>query len=323
MNSKISEPRVTIKPNAMYFYCLPVDYSRRVQVHTGNLYQYSNNVMQLKQIKRIREIVNVLSIISKYKGVYSREKGLWFKFKLSFITLTLPVDTEMSDKELKSKVFSPLMNRLEKQRKELLYIYKAEVSDNDRLHLHITTNVFIHHKKLRKLYISQLKKAGILKDDDKRDYPCTEIKAVQNVKNIAAYISSYISKKDMYKKPLKRYFKIYGKRIRKSTDTEFKLPKNYFQNLKRKINCRIWDASKCLKIKPPSVNIEEAEVNQLVKKVEKHPEYIYERLDYIGIGKVNNNMKKDIPEYIRYIKNHYKEALKREAENQTVNYMED
>lgn len=316
------EPRITLKPNAMYFYSLPVVPYKRTQIHTGNLYKYNNGIVGDKQAKRIREIVNVLSIIAKWKGVYSKEKELWFKFKLSFITLTLPKTINKSDKEIMQEIFSPLMNRIQKQRPELLYIYKAETSDNGRLHLHITTNIFIHHKKLREMYLSQLKKAGVLDENDKRDYPCTEVKAVRNVKNIAGYMSAYICKKDVYKKPLKKYLEKYKKQLRELTDTSFQLPKNYYKNLKRKVTCRIWDASKCLKIRFPSESPGDSVVASLVRQVELHPEYLFDRLDYIGIGRVNKAIRKDIPSYIQYIKKHFKEAVSRETKNQSHTYVE-
>lgn len=74
----------------------------------------------------------------------------------------------------------------------------------------------------------------------------TDIHAVKNQKALGAYMAKYMLKGDLYKTPLKRYFRRFGKALAQK-NFSCNIPKNYFQNLKRKLNCKKWDCSMALK----------------------------------------------------------------------------
>lgn len=248
-NNGIEHLYTSIDPTGMSIYYYSKDKPRttnRTTFKAGHSDNYRMGTLSRNAQKKLKRAINTLVLVSNYKTVYEAATGRRFRFKLNFITLTLPTKTTLTDNEVKGKILGEFLRKWRKRSPGLLYIWKAEVQDNNNIHFHLTTNKFIHYKKLKQRWNRELEKHGIKHPTLGVEANSTDVHAVKNVKNIAAYLATYMGKKDLYKKPLKRWHKRYQKQLADRGRTEVKLPKNYFKNIKRQISGRKWDCSKSL-----------------------------------------------------------------------------
>lgn len=152
-------------------------------------------------------------------------------YKLTFITLTLPSSQIHTDNEIKSECLNHFLTSLRRKFSIDLYIWKAEKQENHNIHFHILTNKFIPWEQLRDEWNRIINKLGYVdryqakmkeffKDgfrisdnpldkrteekqraaylqnlaSDFRNPNSTDIHALYKIKNVAAYISKYLSK---------------------------------------------------------------------------------------------------------------------------------
>lgn len=200
-----------------------------------------------KSQSRIKNYINLLVECSDEKEIYSRKENLRFIYRVGFCTLTLPSDFNMYDADVYRLVFKPFIRILKEQFDLGEYLWKAEVQDNGQLHFHLTLNVWIHWFYINREWNNQLKKNGYTFASVNHERATTEIHSTKSVKNLAAYLCGYVTKKDTYKKKGKEFIKAnYNK---KTTQTD--LPESFFlvggEYRKRNINIKLWDCSVNLK----------------------------------------------------------------------------
>lgn len=161
-----------------------------------------------KGARRLGAALNWMILFSPLKEVYSRQENIRFKFKINFITLTLPTPQKHDDHYIKQRLLAPFLKWLERSWNVNSYIWKAEAQDNGNIHFHITTNQFIHWKAIRGKWNRLLAAHGYCKvfqdgTNDKGD-AATQVKSVKTMKGIVSYLKGYITKKDVFKKKLSR-----------------------------------------------------------------------------------------------------------------------
>jgi hypothetical protein len=129
------------------------------------------------------------------------------KFRLSFITLTIahpePLETTVTHPAL--KVFlqhfktPPAKKAISEQMKS--YIWKCELQERGQIHYHITTNAFLHYWEIRRVWNGiQFRRGWIedyLKKTGKTDPNSTDVHSVYKVRDIGAYLSKYLSKRQV------------------------------------------------------------------------------------------------------------------------------
>lgn len=206
----------------------------------------SQGLFSQKSRSRLRTAIDWLIFSSKYKTVYVKKTASLFRYKVNFITLTLPSAQIHSDSLIVKKIFSPFMEAWQKRAKGLLYVYKAEKQDNGNLHFHVIANTFFHYKKLRNKWNKAVEKLGYISRSKVLDPNSTDVHALSNKGDLSLYLTSYFAKKDIYKKPLKRYFKRFRSALADQSRVVCHLPKKYFLNIKPRVSCALWGASKAL-----------------------------------------------------------------------------
>lgn len=154
-----------------------------------------------KAQKRIKNAINWLIVSAKEKSVYQKSTGKRFNFKVNLVTLTLPdTASEIKEREFKTNLMHPFLVYMKKYYGLKNYVWKLEFQKNGKLHIHITTDSFIHYDVLRHYWNSLLKKNGYLDDFIKKykhDNPnSTDVHSVWKVKNLGAYIAKYMSKNE-------------------------------------------------------------------------------------------------------------------------------
>lgn len=162
--------------------------------------QHKGDVSAKSQTK-IRNAVNWLLSAARYKRVYDRKSGKHFFFKVNFVTLTIPAcDVIPQDKFIKEQIFHPWIQYARKYWGLRNYVWRAEAQANGMLHFHITTDTFLHHLDIRKVWNRLLEKNGLLSDHLKRGYDAnpnsTDVHAVRKVRDLAAYLAKYFCKQE-------------------------------------------------------------------------------------------------------------------------------
>lgn len=187
--------------------------------------------VSLQAKRKIGKALDYLLTMANPKKVTSRTTGRHFKFKIGFITLTLPSEQIHTDNEIKSKCLNSLLIELKKYYHVKNYVWRAEKQKNGNLHFHIIVDKFIPWSELRdrwnrivnKLgyvdryreelknwhqggfkvredllkkwdYKKQIKAYQAGKANDWNSPNSTDIHSVQKILNIKAYVSKYLTK---------------------------------------------------------------------------------------------------------------------------------
>ncbi len=195
----------------------------RFKEHTG--------IISQKAKRRMLKAIDWLLILSENKTVHSPSTKKKFKFKISFITLTLASKQVHSDNEIKKELLNQFLIEARKKWNVDKYVWRAEKQKNGNIHFHIVVDKFIQYDRLRKVWNRIQNKLGYVdryaveqnnfhKDGfkfrkqfaknwsyakQKKAYhegiACgwinpnsTDIHSVAKIKNLANYIGKYCSK---------------------------------------------------------------------------------------------------------------------------------
>lgn len=205
--------------------------------------QYSGSLTPFAK-RKLKRAIQLLVASSKDKEAPNFKTGKMFKFKVNFVTLTLPAPQDnVTDKDLKKYCLDNLIKRLRRKHKLNNYVWRAERQKNGNLHFHLISDTYIHYQSLRDNWNELLNKFGYIdKFEQKyghRNPNSTDIHAVWKVKNLSQYFIKYMSKD------------------------------NPEQD---KIQGKLWDCSKALKTKKNCEMLMEGEVFDKWNEVTADPE---------------------------------------------------
>lgn len=153
-----------------------------------------------KQRKRMQCALRWMLLFSKEKTVYSKSKKSYFKFRINFITLTLSAAQQHPDTFILHSMLFPFLKYLERSHKVTAYIWRAEIQGRrlrerkERcIHFHITTDRFIHWRKIRNKWNALQLAHGYRAAGT--DPNSTDVHSVKNTGSIIRYMGKYITKK--------------------------------------------------------------------------------------------------------------------------------
>lgn len=152
-----------------------------------------------KSKSKLKQSINWLIMAATKKNVKSLKYNQVFKFKINFITLTIP---PQENEIIEEKKFKTILNTwLTYHRKYSNlnnYVWKIEKHKDNRLHIHILTDTFIHHQSVKKSWNTILQRNGLLEFHYKKfenyDPNSTDIHSIKKVKKVAAYVVKYMAK---------------------------------------------------------------------------------------------------------------------------------
>lgn len=170
---------------------LPGD--KKIKAYSGDMTKGS--------IQRLKKAVNTLVAIADWKTSPLLKKKGTFRWKLNFITLTLPSSQgSISDKEIKSKCLNPWLKAMTRKFGLKNYIWKAEKQDNGNLHFHLTTDIYLLHTNIRNEWNYYINKLGYVDrfalKHGHSNPNSIDVHATYKVKNLAAYLIKYITKQN-------------------------------------------------------------------------------------------------------------------------------
>lgn len=191
----------------------------------------NNGLISEHTAKKIRKKINWLLFVARPKKVFHQSSKKWVKFKLCFVTLTLPSKQRHTDQVIKNKCLNQLLIELKRYHGVTLYLWRAEKQQNGNIHFHILTDKFIDSDRLRFRWNRIINKLGYVDDYRNQmikkvkcfaDYynlfinqgsyqqlyqryirgravnwnnpNSTDVHSLSKVKNVAAYLSKYMSK---------------------------------------------------------------------------------------------------------------------------------
>lgn len=141
--------------------------------------------------RKIRNAIEWLLASAEEKYLFSKKANRFYKWKLSFLTLTLPTQGNMTDIQVKSILNSFLT--LAKYNYGLRsYIWKAEPQARGVIHFHLTSDCYMWKNSVRYEWNRLLSKHGLLNGNT--DAPSTKIHSTYRVQNMAAYLTKYFVK---------------------------------------------------------------------------------------------------------------------------------
>lgn len=112
---------------------------------------------------RLRYAIQMLWEISPWHYDINPKTGQTYKWKLNFITLTLPCSQRsFSDYDCKRFLLAPMIQDLKRKYNVSAYVWKAETQVNGNIHFHLTTNTYIPHDDLRKRWNHILNRWGFI-----------------------------------------------------------------------------------------------------------------------------------------------------------------
>jgi len=161
--------------------------------------------------KRIRTAVDIFLQVSPKRFIFNPVTEKRQLFQLSFITLTIPQEERIlapeGHKALKVFLqhFKKPWHKRKMSEQVRSYIWKAELQERGQLHYHITTNSFLHHVEIRRVWNDIQKARGWL-DSFKMVHGhynpnSTDVHAVQKINDIKRYLSKYLSKPNIVPAP--------------------------------------------------------------------------------------------------------------------------
>lgn len=185
-----------------------------------------------KASERIKEKVSWLYELAKNKTVTTTGGKTLFSFKMNFITLTLPALQSHTTATITAECLNQFLTECKAKFGLENYVWRLEFQKNGNAHYHLATDTFINYTDAKLIWNRCLFKLGYIRayrekfenmsfaeyqnatnSDGKIDFnimrerygrgratnwdsPNTvDVRAVSNAKNIAFYISKYITKK--------------------------------------------------------------------------------------------------------------------------------
>lgn len=163
---------------------------QRTKAYSGKLSQGA--------AKRLRKAIELLCMSIKPITILNPVTKRYHKHRLSFITLTISKNENITAQEAYANCLAPLLRYLREKHKMNTYVWKAEVQKRGQIHYHITTPTFLHWQHLRDTWNNLQRKAGYLQDYHKSkghyNANSTDIHEVRHVTDLASYLMKEFAK---------------------------------------------------------------------------------------------------------------------------------
>lgn len=191
----------------------------------------NNGFLSDHALSKLSRAIEYFIFMATEKRVFSHLQNKYIKFRVVFVTLTLPSAQIHSDKKITNKCLNQLLIELERYHNIKRYIWRAEKQGNGNIHYHLLMNEFIDYQILRKRWNRICNKLGYVDtyqkkmteffangfrlsanpndlrspEDQRKAFiigqrsnwtspNSTDIHNTKKIKNIQAYISKYLKK---------------------------------------------------------------------------------------------------------------------------------
>lgn len=201
---------------------------KKVKMPESN--KHDGNISK-RAASRIKKGINWMLFLANDKELPSKVHGRTFKFKLSFITLTLSSQQLHTDNEIKKTCLNHFLVEARRKWNVKNYLWRAEPQKNGNIHFHVLCDKFVPWSELRDVWNNIQNKLGYVDRyrskmreyyadgfkvkteflpkwslaDQRRAFNrnvksdwnspnSTDVHAIHKINNIAAYLSKYCTK---------------------------------------------------------------------------------------------------------------------------------
>jgi hypothetical protein len=228
-------PMATIHPDKICLYN-KIEFDgtrprRNPSVHLQGVNNSHAGKVSVVARRKISKAVRYLLFLANDKYLPDTAHGKAYKFRLGFLTLTLPSSQIHTDQEIKEKCLNQLFIEMRRKWNVHNYIWRAEKQKNGNIHFHILVDKFVPWSELRDCWNRIVNKLGYVdryrdemrafhsgsftvrrdllktwtykaqvkayqkgKANDWSSPNSTDVHSVHTVKNIQAYIVKYCTK---------------------------------------------------------------------------------------------------------------------------------
>lgn len=205
MGKFLQIPILQIRPSMLLAYEIPAERpTKRDKGHQSKLELFKSvaaysGLINTNSQKKLKHAINLLVAISKWKTAFNPETNSEFKFKVNFITLTLPgPQGTISDKTIKKECLDVWLKMAKRRWKLGSYVWRAERQHNGNIHFHFITDTFIPYDQLRDSWNERVNRLGFIDRFEAkhghRNPNSTDVHAVQKIAKLAAYVCKYMAK---------------------------------------------------------------------------------------------------------------------------------
>jgi hypothetical protein len=149
--------------------------------------------------KRLSKCLQIMACVTPQRRLVHPVSQQMFNFRLNFITLTFPIQlTKEQEKNAPIIYLKPLLQQLQRRFDVKNYVWRAELTQQSRLHFHLVIDQPIHYLNLRFAWNRILRKAGFL-DSFARQHKhynanSTDVRMIKNLAKALKYTSKYLTK---------------------------------------------------------------------------------------------------------------------------------
>lgn len=198
----IIEPTISLHHDELYMYGKFHWISEPNIRHKNSLLNLqdnnTHNKLSTQASKKVKRAIKYLLYSAEEKIVTNSKFESQFKFKVAFITLTLSSQQLHTDQELKNNLLNQFFVEAKKKWNVTNYVWRMEFQKNGNIHFHILTDKFIPWLELRNTWNRIQNKLGYVDRYQakygKKQPNSTDIHSLTKIKNVAAYVTKYMSK---------------------------------------------------------------------------------------------------------------------------------
>lgn len=220
--------------------------------------------------KNLKRAIENLLVLAEEKESINHKTNTTYKWKINFITLTLPcAQGKWSDREIKKMCLDNFLKSARRRFGLKNYVWRAERQRNGNVHFHIISDTYMDHANLRLSWNHHLESCGYVskffEKHGHRNPNSTDVHSTKKVKNLGAYMVKYMCKpahlaKCFIAQPP------FSKPERKAKPFNGKIKFKKLMTLEEaKINGRLWDCSVNLKQKHKCDFVIDTETGEIIE----------------------------------------------------------
>lgn len=150
--------------------------------------------------RKLSKAIDYMLLLAREKSVKEKVYGKMVRFRLAFITLTLPSTQVHDDKEIINSCLNQFLVECKKHYQVNRYIWRAEKQKNGNIHFHLLVDTFIPWNELQNRWNRIINKLGYVdrfqeKNGNKRPNS-TDIHSTRKVKDLKKYLAKYMTKNE-------------------------------------------------------------------------------------------------------------------------------
>jgi len=159
-------PKISIHPNSINMFSevvwSPYKPARPKVEHLIKSDKKTHGIVSQQARRKVGKAVDYLLYLANDNVLPDTAHGKQYKFKIAFITLTLPSKQIHSDNQLKEDCLNQFLVELRVRYKVRNYLWRAEKQKNNNIHFHILVDKFIPWSELRDRWNRIINKLGYI-----------------------------------------------------------------------------------------------------------------------------------------------------------------